>query len=212
MNLSIWILFAAVALAAILTPGPAVFLAITNSVTFGWRRVVFSSLGNVLGLLVISSVTMLGLGALLKASATVFTGFKLVGAGYLIFLGIKQWRTQSNVFTQAAHVAVPGQDSHGRLFRQGLGIALTNPKAILFFSALFPQFIRPQQAVAPQFMILTGTFMSFSFVVLMSYGLLAHTARTWLACGHRATWFNRVSGSIFLVLGVGMLRIKASQT
>jgi len=150
MNLSIWILFTAVALAAILSPGPAVFLAITNSVTFGWRRVAFSSLGNVTGLLVISSVTMLGLGALLKASASIFTGFKLVGAGYLIFLGLKQWRTQGSVFTQAATGEVPGEDRPARLFRQGLLIALTNPKAILFFSALFPQFIRPEQAVAPR--------------------------------------------------------------
>jgi len=54
--------------------------------------------------------------------------------------------------------------------------------------------------------------MSFSFMVLMSYGLLAHSARAWLACGHRATWFNRLSGSIFLVLGVGMLRLKAART
>ena len=172
----------------------------------------FSSLGNVTGLLVISSVTMLGLGALLKASASIFTGFKLVGAGYLIFLGLKQWRTQGSVFTQAATGEVPGEDRPARLFRQGLLIALTNPKAILFFSALFPQFIRPEQAVAPQFLILTGTFMSFSFMVLMSYGLLAHSARAWLACGHRATWFNRLSGSIFLVLGVGMLRLKAART
>jgi len=212
MSLSTWFLFAAAAIAAILSPGPAVCLAVTNSVAFGWRRVAFSSLGNVTGLLVISSVTMLGLGALLKASASIFTGFKLVGAGYLIFLGLKQWRTQGSVFTQAATGEVPGEDRPARLFRQGLLIALTNPKAILFFSALFPQFIRPEQAVAPQFLILTGTFMSFSFMVLMSYGLLAHSARAWLACGHRATWFNRLSGSIFLVLGVGMLRLKAART
>lgn len=211
MSLSVWILFVAVALAAILSPGPAVFLAITNSITFGWRRVTFSSLGNISGLLVISSVTMAGLGALLKTSALVFTVFKLVGAGYLIFLGIKQWRSRGSVFTQANAAPEAGNRGNGGLFLQGLLIALTNPKAILFFSALFPQFIRPDQAVAPQFMILTATFMTFSFTILMSYGMLAHAARAWFAEERRSVWFNRLSGSVFLLLGVGMLRIKASR-
>ena len=210
MSLSAWIIFVAVALVAILSPGPAVFLAITNSVTFGWRRVTFSSLGNIVGLLVVSSVTMAGLGALLKTSALVFTAFKLVGAGYLIFLGLKQWGARASIFTQVATPAT-AQRGNGELFRQGLLIALTNPKAILFFSALFPQFIRADQAVAPQFLLLTATFMSCSFTILMSYGLLAHSARTWFADGRRSSWFNRLSGSVFLLLGLGLLRLKTSR-
>ena len=123
MSLSAWIIFVAVALAAILSPGPAVFLAITNSVTYGWRRVTFSSLGNISGLLVISSVTMAGLGALLKTSALVFTVFKLVGAGYLIFLGIKQWRARTSVFNKAvapvAHTPSTGKAARAMAARAG---------------------------------------------------------------------------------------------
>ncbi len=211
MSFSAWIIFAAVAIATVLIPGPAVFLAITNGVTFGWRRVTFSSLGNILGLLVVSSLTMAGLGVLLKASVTVFTALKLAGAGYLIYLGFRQWRTRASAFARAKAVPSGVQRSNGRIFLQGLLIALTNPKAILFFTALFPQFIRSDQALGPQFLILMATFMSFSFLALMSYGFVAHAARTWFADQRRATWFNRCSGTVYLLLGVGMLRLKAAR-
>lgn len=166
MAFSTWILYAAVAIAAILTPGPAVFLAISNSVAFGWRRVSFSALGNVLGLLVVSSLAMAGLGALLKTSAAAFTVIKLVGAGYLIHLGLRQWRAKASLFSRSAEPA--GDRSNGQIFFQGLLIALTNPKAVLFFTALFPQFLRSDRALAPQFVILTSTFMVFSFLSLMA--------------------------------------------
>jgi threonine/homoserine/homoserine lactone efflux protein len=211
MAFSTWIIFVAVALAAILSPGPAVFLAISNSVAFGWRRVTFSSLGNMLGLLVVSSLAMAGLGALLKTSATVFTAVKLVGAGYLIYLGLRQWLARASVFNQTAEPAVPGGRSNCQLFVRGLLVALTNPKAILFFTALFPQFMRSNLALAPQFLILTATFIAFSFTVLMGYGLLAHSARTWFADDRRSLWFNRGTGTLFLLLGVGMLRLKSGR-
>lgn len=212
MAFSTWCIYAAVAFAAIISPGPAVFLAISNSVSFGWRRVSYSSLGNILGLLVVSGLAMAGLGALIKASAAVFTVVKLVGAGYLIYLGVRQWRSRASLFTQTEHpAAAGGPRSNRQLFVQGLLVALTNPKAILFFTALFPQFLRSDQDLAPQFLILTATFMGFSFLSLMVYGLLAHAARDWFAVDRRAAWFNRVSGSVFLVLGIGMLRLKAGR-
>lgn len=210
MPFSTWIIYAAVACAAILSPGPAVFLAISNSVALGWRRVSFSSLGNILGLLVVSSLAMAGLGALMKASAAVFTAVKLVGAGYLIYLGLKQWRARGSLFTRAAEAG--GDRSNRQVFLQGLLIALTNPKAVLFFTALFPQFLRSDRALAPQFLILTSTFMVLSFLSLMAYALVAHTARVWFADEGRSAWFNRVSGCVFFALGLGMLRLKAGRT
>jgi threonine/homoserine/homoserine lactone efflux protein len=210
MIFSTWLIYVAVALAAILCPGPAVFLAISNSVAFGWRRVTFSSLGNILGLLVISSLAMAGLGAVLKTSATVFTAVKLVGAGYLIYLGLRQLRSRASVFTRPDD-GFRGERSNRQIFLQGLLIALTNPKAILFFTALFPQFLRSEEALAPQFLILTSTFMGLSFLALMMYGCLAHAARSWFADENRSTWFNRCTGSLFLLLGIGLLRLRAGR-
>jgi threonine/homoserine/homoserine lactone efflux protein len=180
-------------------------------VAFGWRRVSFSSLGNMLGLLVVSSLAMAGLGALMKTSAAVFTAVKLVGAGYLIYLGLRQWRSRGSLFTKGPEADCGGNRSNFQIFLQGLLVALTNPKAVLFFTALFPQFLRSDLALAPQFLILTTTFMGFSFLSLMVYALLAHTARGWFADEGRSTWFNRVTGSLFFVLGVGMLRLKAGR-
>jgi threonine/homoserine/homoserine lactone efflux protein len=211
MIFSTWFLYAAVATAAILCPGPAVFLAISNSVTLGWRRVTFSSLGNMLGQLVVSSLAMAGLGALLKTSTTVFMAVKLVGAGYLIYLGLKQLRSKGSVFAQASDTAAGGLRSNRQVFLQGLLIALTNPKAILFFTALFPQFLRSDRPPAPQFLILTCTFMGLSFLSLMGYGWIAHAARAWFADEGRSAWFNRATGSLFLCLGLGLLRLRAGR-
>ena len=90
-------------------------------------------------------------------------------------------------------------------------IAITNPKAILFFTALFPQFIHTQQALMPQFLIMTFTFMSISFVTLVSYGALAKKAKRWLSTGQRAKWFNRTLGSLFVIIGVGLLQLRADK-
>ena len=88
---------------------------------------------------------------------------------------------------------------------------MTNPKAILFFTALFPQFIKTNTPLAPQFLIMTFTFMAMSFICLMSYGLLASKAKRWFAKGSRTKWFNRTLGSIFVIIGAGVLQLKIEQ-
>ena len=209
MESSRWAVYAVVAAIAILSPGPAVLLAISNSVRFGLRRVVYSSFGNVIGVMCVSALAMLGLGAVLKSSAFLFGVLKLIGAGYLIFLGIKQWGSSGNIFTRTADAVIEEQRSNWQLFVQGITLALTNPKAILFFTALFPQFLDSERALLPQFAILTGTFMAISFCSLMMYGLLARATRRWFAVPRHARWFNRISGGLFVLLGFGLLRLKS---
>src|SRR5579872_1657807 len=193
MESSRWAVYAVVATIAILSPGPAVLLAISNSVRFGLRRVVYSSLGNVIGVMLVSALAMIGLGALLKSSAFLFAILKLIGAGYLIFLGFRQWNSTGNIFSRTGETTIESQRSNWQLFVQGVTLALTNPKAILFFTALFPQFLDSEKALLPQFAILTGTFMTISFCSLMMYALLARTTRKWFAVPRHARWFNRVS-------------------
>ncbi|MEN8243347.1 MAG: LysE family transporter [Thermodesulfobacteriota bacterium] len=93
-------------------------------------------------------------------------------------------------------------DTSGRkIFLQALGVAVSNPKAIVFLTALFPQFISIGHALVPQFTILIATLMSFSFFFLMGYALLAHSAKNWLTGMHRIKAVNRTSGSIFIGFG-----------
>ena len=212
MEITTWLLFMAVAIVAVISPGPAILLSISNSIRFGVSKVVLSSLGNICGLFLLSTAAIFGLGAVLKTSTTLFLVIKIVGAAYLIYLGIRQWRSKTNFFDSAKNPSESKQlKSNKRFFIEGFLIAMTNPKAILFFTALFPQFIHTQQALVPQFLIMTFTFMSISFVALVSYGALAKKAKRWLSTGQRAKWFNRTLGSLFVMIGVGLLQLRVGK-
>jgi threonine/homoserine/homoserine lactone efflux protein len=210
MDLSTWLIYAAVALVPILSPGPAVVLAISNSVAFGWRRAAYSSMGNVVGLFVLAVLAAAGLGTLLQTPSLLFAALKLLGAAYLIYLGIRQWRSKANGLIQPNTPTLKVRRSNRRLFTQGLLLATTNPKAILFFTALFPQFINTELALLTQFLILTGTFMLFSFFTLMGYALVACSARAWFSHPRNLRWFGRLSGGAFMLLGIGVLRLRHS--
>lgn len=208
MDLSTWLVYAFISLVSIVSPGPASMLAISNSIAYGFKRVAFSSIGNITGLFLVSCFAMAGLGALLKTSATLFAILKVVGAGYLIYMGVRQWRSKQNIFAKKEDASPKAQLSNKQLYMQGLLLAITNPKGILFFTALFPQFIKEGRPLPLQFAILTGTSMVLSFISLTCYALLAKSTRTWFAKGRRANYFNRVSGAIFSMLGIAVLRIK----
>jgi homoserine/homoserine lactone efflux protein len=206
MHLSNWLIFCGVALVVTFTPGPGVLLAISNSLSIGPWRSMISSLGNMMGLFIISGVTMAGMGVILATSAIAFTTLKLSGAAYLIYLGIKQWRSKASLFS-APHTQA---DSHSawRLFSQGLTVALTNPKAILFFSALFPQFIKQDAPVFPQFTVLTITFAACALISHAFYALLARSLKSQFANPRRMQLFNYASGGLFVVLGLSLLRLR----
>jgi homoserine/homoserine lactone efflux protein len=210
MNFSTWLLFFLVSLATAFTPGPAVLLAISNSVASGARRAMLGSAGNAAGVFVVSAAAMAGLGVLLRTSATAFAALKILGAAYLIYLGIRQWRSRSNVF--ARDVAASGDKSvhASRMFANGFVVAVTNPKSILFFTALFPQFMSPDHASFGLFLLLTATFSACTVLSHLAYVFLAGHIKPWFSTGTRAGLFNKVSGLTFMGLGVGVLRLRTS--
>ncbi len=199
-----------VAFIAVISLGPAILLSISNSIRFGISKVVLSTLGNICGLFLLSTATIFGLGAVLKTSTSLFLMIKIVGAAYLIYLGIRQWRSKTNFFDGIEKKEAQIK-SNEIFFIEGFLIAMTNPKAILFFTALFPQFINTEQALTPQFLIMTFTFMMISFMSLVGYGVLATKAKFWLSTEQRAKWFNRILGSLFVLIGIGLLQLKAKE-
>ncbi len=212
MDITTWVLFMAVGVAAVVSPGPAILLSISNSIRFGISKVVLSSLGNISGLFLLSSAAIFGLGAVIKTSNNLFLIVKVIGAGYLIYLGIRQWRSRSNLFADAkinCNADKGKTKSNKKFFLEGFLIAMTNPKAILFFTALFPQFINTNLSLIPQFLVMTFTFMAMSFICLMSYGLLASKAKQWFSMGERTKWFNRTLGSVFVIIGMGVLQLRS---
>ena len=208
MDFHTWFLYVTVAIVAIISPGPAILLAINNSVMYDMKSVAFSTLGNVLGLFTLSSATMLGLGVVLKTSAVLFMAFKIMGAFYLIYIGVKQFRNLSNVFDKISLNHQKSKSEYFALFRKGYLVCVTNPKPIIFFTALFPLFLKPEAALLPQFFILTFTFMTLSYTTLMGYAFFAKNLKSWFASNNRAVWYNRISGIFFIVLGLGLLGLE----
>lgn len=197
--------FTAVAAVAIVSPGPATLLALRNSMAWGPRTALWSTLGNVCGLFCLSAAAMLGLGVLLQSSALLFGVVKLLGAGYLFYVGVRQLAGRGVTLVPPAGDAATAPPRPARLFGEALLTAGTNPKPILFFTALFPQFLAADAPLLPQFLLLTGVFMGLSFVSLAAYAALASRARALLARPRFSLWLGRGVGAIFVAFGAALL-------
>jgi len=209
MTFDTWLIFSLTALVNIISPGPAILLAISNGVTLGMRAVAIAALGNVLGLLTLSTVSMLGLGLVIQTSATLFTALKLFGAAYLIYLGIKKFRSQETFDLENDTQLSRDKTRAWTKFKEAYFVAVTNPKAILFFVAFFPLFLNTASAAFPQFMIMTFTFMTLSFLSLFTYGLLGKYARRWFNKASVVREFHRITGGIFIGFGVALSQVKS---
>jgi len=204
MNFENWLLFAFIALIAAITPGPAILLLTTNAISYGLRKALACILGNITGLLVMSALSVLGLSTVILMSSAVFISVKLIGAAYLIYLGFRLWRFGFGT-TNVEGLKVDNQrksQSFIKLYTQGLFVALSNPKAIAFTTALFPQFINPDAPLAPQFLILVVTIMFLSFICLLSYGYLAVSMKSRSAESSVSQYLSKAFGSAFIASGI----------
>lgn len=203
MELESWLLFSSIALVATITPGPAVLLVAANTMEHGVRPTVCTILGNITGLFFLSLLSVMGLGALLMYSAVAFTTIKMAGAIYLIYLGIKLWRSGfSHVSEKEVFYHKKKPVRQLQLYGQGIMVALSNPKAIAFTTALFPQFINRALPLFPQFALLVLTFMSYSFICLLIYSCCS--ARTKIGMGNSRIGkiVSRFFASLFIGSGI----------
>ncbi len=185
-------------LALFLIPGPAVFLTLAQSVHGGRRAGIATALGIALGDLVHVLMAILGLSALLLASATAFQTVKYAGAAYLLYLAVKAWRTKP----AQAHEETVIEPGHA--FRQGLLTEVLNPKTAIFFLAFFPQFVHPSQGpVAAQLMFLGALFVTLSILYTTLLAVLAGWIRPWLIGDTRmARWQGKCIAGIYVGLGL----------
>jgi threonine/homoserine/homoserine lactone efflux protein len=193
--------FAVAAMVLLLTPGPAVLYIVSRSVEQGRIAGLASVCGITTGTLVHVLAAALGLSALLASSALAFAVVKYAGAGYLIYIGVRQILSRTD--TVATQLELPRR-SLGRLYRDGFVVNLLNPKTALFFLAFLPQFIDPSRgAVAFQIAFLG---LLFTLMGLMSdglYALVAGTVGRWVKRkGHSFRWGRHVTGGVFIGLGV----------
>ena len=199
MALHTWLIYLVAAIGLSLTPGPNSLLALTHGALHGHRRTLYTVAGGALGFVAVIALSMLGIGALLQASASALLVLKWVGGAYLVWLGVQLWRAPPLNLQAVAGAPFPRRS---QLFRQGLFAAVSNPKALLFYGAFLPQFIDPARSLWLQFAVMAGTFAVIECVVEVLLARLAHRVRPALErFGKR---FNRVCGGAFAAMGVAL--------
>lgn len=200
MPLDLWLAFVAASTALLLIPGPTVLLVLSYALSQGQRVAVASATGVACGDLVAMSASLLGLGALVMASATLFSVLKWVGAVYLIYLGVSLLRTP------AAHRGLDAYSAPdraaGQVFAHTAVVTALNPKSIAFFIAFVPQFLQVDAALAPQCAILIATFASLAALNALAYALLADRLRQTIGKPRVITWLTRSGGITLIAMGV----------
>lgn len=205
MSLNAWLLYVATVFFVSATPGPNMLLAMTYGIRYGVRHTLPTLAGLLLALGIIMCGSALGLGALLATSELLFSVVKYAGAAYLVWLGIKTWRAPASPLQESTAAAVI--DTAWQRFRTGFLVAMSNPKAFVFFTALFPQFMNAQADQSVQLAILAATFFVIESTWQIVYATGGAKLKSWLNTPLRLQWLNRFAGGSFAVAGVALTSV-----
>lgn len=204
MSLEFWLLYVSTLFIASIIPGPSMVLALTLGMKHGTKRTIIGALGNVSASLLQALISIAGLGAILMASETVFLGIKWLGAGYLVFIGILTIKSGGSKVEVSYDSATSQQMPLHKLFLQAFIVAAGNPKAIIFFSALFPQFINVESAQGTQLFVLLSTLAFVAFTCFMIYAYSGEKVVFFFNSEKLKRWINRTIGGTFIGAGIGL--------
>jgi homoserine/homoserine lactone efflux protein len=202
MSLSVYLTFLAACVILVIVPGPTVTLIIANSLRHGRRAGLINVAGTQVGLALTVGVVLAGLASLIAAMGEWFTVVRLAGAAYLIWLGYKL------IIAKGDETASDARAPRGGFFLQGLAVALSNPKTLLFFGAFFPQFMDPARSFTVQVLIMGATAMTVAAISDSAYALLASRAGTVLS-RRRQRIISRASGTVLIGGGVWLALARA---
>ena len=214
MSLHTWWLFLATVFVISAIPGPNMLLVMTHGAQHGLRRSFATMAGCLSALILMLSVSAAGLGVFLEAWPAMFNALRLIGAAYLVYLGIKSWRspvseTAAGQADTRSLDAKPAQvRSAWSMFRNGFLVAGSNPKAILFAAALLPQFIDASRATLPQFGVLVATFAVIEVSWYLVYAGFGTRIGGKLRSRSVARAFNRLTGGVFVGFGAMMALVR----
>ncbi len=199
MDIHIFLAFVLATSIMIALPGPSVILTVAHSISFGWKPAIATVGGETMGIAVQLLIASIGLASLLHVVASAFEWLRWAGAAYLIYLGIKQWRSANEPIKLE-----PSDVSTKSLFIQGLVVTIPNPKSLIFIAAFLPQFIDASRPALNQFIIIVPTFLVITFVVTSVWALAAGSARELLRSQNAIKTVSRATGGLMVLAGVGL--------
>lgn len=205
MSFEAWAAFAAASAVLLVIPGPTILLVVSYALGQGWRTALPMAVGVALGDFTAMTLSMLGIGALLLASATVFTVLKWIGAAYLIYLGIKLFRSGGTLDARPRTDAV----SATKMLAHAWLVTALNPKSITFFVAFLPQFINRDADFLTQMAIFEATFLTLAFANAFGYALVASRARNLVRNPRAITIFNRAGGTLLVGAGIATVAVRS---
>ena len=202
-----WIPYFLACWAISLAPGPGAIAAMSAGLSQGFRRGYFATFGLIMGGWTQVLLVGVGLGALIAASAHAFTVLKFLGAGYLIWIGVAQWRASDRPLVAAADDRVR---TRGELILRGWAINAVNPKGTVFMLAVVPQFLDPTRPLALQYVVIALTLSFTDLIVMAGYTALASRVLRALNRPHQVRWMNRGFGSLFILAGTALAGFRRS--
>ncbi|NVN42330.1 LysE family translocator [Asaia siamensis] len=209
MTMQTWWLFVVTVFFISATPGPNMMHALSRSVQVGFRRSTAAMAGCISALFLALVLSMVGIGAVLAAMPRLFDVIRYAGAAYLVYLGIKAWRSGDDATDTTSSGGSESRASAWSLYRNGFLVGISNPKLLLFAAAFFPQFIDHHKPVLPQFGILLVTYLFSDTLWLSVYGIGGHSLSRFLSRRPVRRAFNRLTAIVFVAFGVVILRAKA---
>ncbi|WP_334190574.1 LysE family translocator [Noviherbaspirillum sp.] len=206
MSWETYLLFVVTTGVVCLTPGPAALLVVAQAMSNGLRRSYWAIAGIAVGNAIYFALSATGIAALVVASNTLFSVVKWVGVAYLFYLGISAIRNKASALTVSAD---PGQAVGGlRAFWQAVVVELSNPKALLYFVALLPQFIDPTRPVGMQLLVFGATCIALDAAAYTLYAWLGSKSRRFTANERFVTVSNRAAGGLLMIAGALMAGVK----
>jgi threonine/homoserine/homoserine lactone efflux protein len=199
MELHVYLAFVLATTIMIALPGPSVLLTVAHSISFGWRPALSTVAGATMGIAVQLGVATIGLASLLNVVAEAFEWLRWGGAAYLVYLGIKQWRSAGKPLEVDASSV-----SRSNLFVQGLVITIPNPKSLIFIAAFLPQFIDEGRPLGYQFSIIVPTFLAITFTLTSVWALMAGKVSAFLQGRRAFQSVLRTAGGLIIIAGVSL--------
>jgi threonine/homoserine/homoserine lactone efflux protein len=204
MTFETWAAFTAATVVLLVIPGPTILLVLSYAMGRGWKVAAPMAVGVALGDLTAMTLSMLGVGAILAASAELFTVLKWIGAAYLVWLGVKLWRAGGRLDAAARTDAVPPL----RMLGHAWLVTTLNPKSLVFFVAFLPQFLDPARDFWVQMAIFEATFVSLAFLNAFGYALLGARARGLVRSEGAMRFVNRAGGTALIGAGVAAALVR----